>query len=161
LSHIARNDDIAANCHGVISVGAVDENNVIEDYSALDARIVMFAPGGSRQIKNNNASQRLRVATFESDAQGNEFPLASSRGVGTSYAAPLVAGYLSLILSYHPEFMPEDFFDNLDKFSRAVKPTAKCEGCNLRGLALTPLSQPYFSSEREHISMANRVTLRN
>jgi serine protease len=148
-----------ANCQGVISVGAVDENNVVEDYSAIDSRIVVFAPGGSREPRGH-AAQRLRVATFESDTQGNEFPLAASRGVGTSYAAPLVAGYVSLILSYHPEFTPNDFLENIDKFSRPIMPNAKCDGCKLRGLALTKQGQYYFEPELPRLNLSQRVAIR-
>ena len=38
-----------ANCRGVISVGAVDAENNIENYSSLDPRTTIYAPGGGKR----------------------------------------------------------------------------------------------------------------
>jgi serine protease len=151
-----------ANCQGVISVGSIDADNNIEEYSALDARTVIYAPAGGRAAEGLALAHRLRVATFESDARGNETPLITSRGVGTSYSAPLVAGYISLILSYHPEFTPDDFLTNVSKFSRVLKLNAKCTECVPRGLAVTSDTLSYFApSDHGRVLASGRTALKN
>lgn len=129
-----------ANCDGVISVGALDAENNIEGYSALDARTVIYAPGGGKSLSGSEPwrMNKLRVASFDVDFKGNEQHLGAERAVGTSYAAPLVSGFLSLLLSQRADMTPADFFSELPKFTRAVNPTEKCLECIPRGLALTP-----------------------
>ncbi|MEN9711811.1 MAG: hypothetical protein RLY90_72 [Pseudomonadota bacterium] len=127
-----------ANCAGVISVGALDAENNIEEYSALDPRTVIYAPGGGHRILGLDAWRvnKLKVASYQTDLKGNDLPIAAYRGVGTSYAAPLVSGFLALWLSYKPDLTPTDFFANVNKFTRAVNPDPKCKECAPRGLAL-------------------------
>ena len=124
-----------ANCQGVISVGAVDADNRIADYSALDPRTTIYAPGGSETRAGQAPAQKLRVATFEQDIWGQERANASDRGVGTSFAAPLVAGFLSLWLSHQPDTTPADFFAQLPRFVRDVQPIANCPACQPKSLA--------------------------
>lgn len=129
-----------ANCSGVISVGSVDAENNIETYSALDPRTVIYAPGGGKSLDNNAPwrTNKLKVATVEVDFLGQEVHAGVARGVGTSYAAPLVSGFVSLLLSQRPEMTPNDFLSQLSKFSRPVNPTDKCADCNPKGLTMMP-----------------------
>lgn len=132
-----------ANCRGVISVGAVDAENNIENYSALDARTVIYAPGGGKRIPGADVAWRgnkLKVATFDVDFKGDESPAGLFRGVGTSYAAPLVSGFVSLLLSHNADLSPADFMKQLPKFSRPVNPSVNCPECNPRGLAMAVMS---------------------
>lgn len=131
-----------ANCYGVISVGALDAENNIETYSALDPRTVIYAPGGGKSLGNEAPwrANKLKVATFEIDFLGQEVHAGVARGVGTSYAAPLVSGFVSLLLSQRPEMTPHEFISQLSKFSRPVNPTDKCVDCHPKGLAMMPLS---------------------
>ena len=101
-----------ANCKGVISVGALDAENKIEVYSALDPRTVMYAPGGGKRLSTSAywSHNKLMVATYELDFLGQERPAALERGVGTSFAAPIVSGFISLWLSHQPNKQPADFF---------------------------------------------------
>jgi len=125
-----------ANCKGVISVGAVDAENKIEVYSALDTRTTLYAPGGGKRL-NGNAEwvvNKLKVATYELDLLGNERAAALHRGVGTSYAAPVVSGFISLWLSHHPEKQSADFAKEMPKFLRLVEPIEKCPECSPRGV---------------------------
>lgn len=133
-----------ANCNGVISVGAVDAENNIESYSALDSRTVIYAPGGGKDLNSSSPwrSNKLRVASFDVNFRGDEVHLGADRGVGTSYAAPLVSGFLSLLLSHRVEMSPAEFMSELPKFSRAVNPTDKCLDCSPKGLAMSPLLAP-------------------
>jgi serine protease len=126
-----------ANCNGVISVGAVDANNQIANYSALDPRTTIYAPGGTLVSPGEQAQpgQQLRVATYEAGILGGERAQALDRGVGTSYAAPLVAGFISLWLSHQPHKTPADFFAELPSFTRDVVPAPNCLNCQPKSLA--------------------------
>jgi serine protease len=124
-----------ANCEGVISVGALDGGNSIANYSALDSRTTIYAPGGTEGRNGNLPAQKLRVATFDMDIWGNEIAKSSEKGVGTSFAAALVSGFLSLWLSHQPETIPEDFFAKLPEFVRDVNHIKECPQCLPKGLA--------------------------
>lgn len=128
-----------ANCRGVISVGAVDAENNIENYSGLDARTTIYAPGGGKRMSVDAPWRvnKLKVATFDVNFKGDESPASLFSGVGTSYASPLVAGFVSLLLSHKPEMTPADFIKQLPKYSRPVNPSSNCPECAPRGLAMT------------------------
>lgn len=120
-----------ANCKGVISVGAVSADNRIEKYSALDSRTVIYAPGGGQKINSDStwASNKLRVATFEPSVVGGESPVVKEAAVGTSFAAPVVSGYIALWLSYHPNQTPKDWMEMLPSIQRPVPSVDKCPQC--------------------------------
>jgi serine protease len=126
-----------SNCKGVISVGALDAQNRIAAYSALDPRTVVYAPGGGPALSGNDqwSVNKLKVASYEPNFIGQDRPSQTYRGVGTSYAAPIVAGFISLWLSHKPEKTPFDFFKEMNQFSRQVEPIAACAACAPRGLA--------------------------
>ena len=132
-----------ANCDGVISVGAVDSENNIANYSALDARTLVYAPGGGQRLSGDAPwdVNKLKVGTYDLDIKGDETPAASWRGVGTSYAAPLVSGFVSLLLSWHPQLTPTDFVQQLPLFSRPVKPSEQCPDCAPRSLTMRSEAQ--------------------
>ena len=134
-----------ANCNGVMSVGALDAENNIEIYSALDARTVLYAPGGGKRLSSsaNWSINKLMVATYDLDFLGKERPAALERGVGTSFASPVVAGFISLWLSHHPNKNPSDLVKELPKFLRQVAPLEKCQECTPKGLtANAGMTQP-------------------
>lgn len=120
-----------ANCKGVISVGAVDAENKIEVYSALDSRTTLYAPGGGKRLSSSAdwSINKLKVATYDLDFTGKERAAALYRGVGTSYAAPVVSGFISLWLSYNPDKLAADFAKEMPKFLRSVEPNEKCPDC--------------------------------
>lgn len=125
-----------ANCKGVISVGAVDAENKIEVYSALDTRTTLYAPGGGKRLSNSAewAVNKLKVATYDLDFAGNERAAALYRGVGTSFAAPVVSGFISLWLSHYPDKQVADFDKEMPKFLRTVEPIEKCPECSPKGV---------------------------
>lgn len=125
-----------ANCKGVISVGAVDAENKIEVYSALDTRTTLYAPGGGKRLSSSAdwSINKLKVATYELDFTGQERAAALYRGVGTSFAAPVVSGFISLWLSHAPDKQPSDFAKEMPKFLRSVEPIEKCPDCTPKGV---------------------------
>lgn len=125
-----------ANCNGVFSVGALDAENHIEVYSALDPRTSLYAPGGGKRLQADAywAVNKLMVATYDLDFLGNERSAALERGVGTSFAAPVVSGFISLWLSHNPNKQPSDLAKELPKFLRQVAPLEKCAECAPKGL---------------------------
>lgn len=128
-----------ANCTGVISVGALNAENRIEVYSALDPRTSLYAPGGGASLPVNAAwaVNKLKVATYELDFLGRERAISRFSGVGTSYSAPVVSGFMSLWLSHHPEKNFADFLLEKPKFVRQVVPTEQCAECIPMGLVNT------------------------
>jgi hypothetical protein len=80
---------------------------------------------------------KLKVATYELDFLGNERPTTRFSGVGTSYSAPVVAGFISLWLSYHPDKSFADFLREKPKFVRQVEPIEQCAECAPVGLVNT------------------------
>lgn len=134
-----------ANCNGVFSIGSVDAENQIEVYSALDPRTTLYAPGGGKKLSADAhwAVNKLMVATYELDFLGNERAAALERGVGTSFAAPVVSGFISLWLSHNPAKQPSDLIKELPKFLRQVRPLDKCSECVPQGLAANAgITQP-------------------
>jgi len=130
-----------ANCRGVISVGAVNAENNIEPYSALDPRTTIYAPGGGKRISVDAPWRvnKLKVATFDVNFKGDELPASLWSGVGTSYASPLVAGFVSLLLSHNPELTPAEFLKQLPRYSRPVNAPVSCPDCTPRGLAMAEI----------------------
>jgi serine protease len=128
-----------ANCNGVFSIGALDAENQIEVYSALDPRTTLYAPGGGKRLSADAywAVNKLMVATYDLDFFGNERAAALERGVGTSFAAPVVSGFISLWLSHNPTKQPNDLIKDLPRFLRQVRSLEKCPECTPKGLAAT------------------------
>ena len=129
-----------ANCQGVISVGAVNALLTPESYTALDERTSLYAPGGGPKLNRHEswALNRLRVATEVTTRQKPATLKGEDRGVGSSFAAPIVSGFLALLKSIRPEFGPNDFGMRIDEFTQQVEVDLKngeCP-CSIRTLYL-------------------------
>jgi serine protease len=131
-----------ANCKGVISVGSIDFGNKISSYSAIDPRISIYASGGEIQTDSTKPTglKKLRVATFQTNTLGYETPVAFEKGVGTSYSSALVSGFISLMLSWNPELMPDDFIFSIASFIRTMEAPLSCKECSPRGVTLNQIS---------------------
>jgi serine protease len=81
-----------ANCEGVIAVGAVDSDNRIADYSALDPRIDVYAYGGERLSSHRAANRDAQSQSYDLAGFGNGKFGNYGVCVGTSFATPIVAG---------------------------------------------------------------------
>jgi len=93
-------DDAPANCPGVIAVAATTTKGGRASYSNFGAGITLSAPGG-------NSSGRVGGAAgiYVLSNAGTTLPGADSANVynGTSFAAPMVSGVVSLMLAVAPE----------------------------------------------------------
>lgn len=129
-----------ANCQGVVSVGALDAANEVEFYTALDPRITTYAPGGGRPLDARAPWQhnKLRVATYSVNLWGEERSAFEDRGVGTSYAAAVVSGFIALWLSHHPKATPDQWLEALAQLQRPVSGVSACPECVPRGLVASP-----------------------
>lgn len=127
-----------ANCRGVISVGAVNALDEVASYSAIDERTVVYAFGGSQKqgVFGRPRYEGLTVASLELNRNGHEQPSAHERGVGTSFASPVVAGYLANLLTINPSLTPQEFVDRLPEFTKRVEAPKSCENCQPRRLAM-------------------------
>ncbi|NDP43070.1 MAG: S8 family serine peptidase [Aromatoleum sp.] len=92
-------DDAPANCPGVIAVAATTTKGGRASYSNFGAGITLSAPGG-------NSSGRVGGAAgiYVLSNAGTTLPGADSVNVynGTSFAAPMVSGIVSLMLAAAP-----------------------------------------------------------
>ena len=84
-----------ANCSGVITVGALGRSGERSSFSNFGRRVDISAPGGDFEEDGQILSTH---------AEGVTIPGASTYdfAVGTSFAAPLVSGTLSLMLARNP-----------------------------------------------------------
>jgi len=128
-----------ANCQGVISVGAVNALNEVASYSAVDERTVVYAFGGSQTqgVFGRPKYQGLTVASLEVNHSGQEQAIAHERGVGTSFASPVVAGYIANLLASNPSLTPQEFIQRLPEFSHRVAAPESCRTCQPMRLALS------------------------
>jgi serine protease len=88
-----------ASCSGVITVGATARNGDRASYSNFGARVDLSAPGGDL------TADGLIVSTGNDGATVPGNP-GYERAAGTSFASPLVAGTLSLMLGRNPLLTP-------------------------------------------------------
>lgn len=127
-----------ANCAGVISVGATNHNNEVAHYSALDERTMIYAQGGGTQRDAQGTRQLsgLRVASFDLSNLGHEQPSVHDKGVGTSFATPVVAGFIAQWLAKNPSLTPQDFEQQMHRFTEPVPAVQACQDCKPRRLAV-------------------------
>jgi serine protease len=106
-----------ANCPGVIAVAAVDRNGGKASYSNYGSVVDLAAPGGDADGI---------LSTLNSGTAG---PAADSYAyyIGTSVAAPHVAGVAALMLAANPNLTPDEVEARLKSTARAFP--AACDGC--------------------------------
>jgi serine protease len=108
-----------ANCSGVVGVGALGPDEFRSFYSQVQPYVDVAAPGGNSRLAgqypfamitstNMTGSQNARGATYNGS-------------MGTSMAAPHVAGVAALMKSVWPNMKPLDF-DNLLSGGQLTRP---------------------------------------
>ncbi len=103
-----------ANHPDVIAVGSVNANNSRSSYSHYGSNLDFVAPAGQGRSAGDAAwQQTLSCALSRNCNRGNINSYANAYMVGTSFAAPQVAGAVGLILSLSPSLTPAQVKDVL------------------------------------------------
>lgn len=129
-----------ANCDGVLAVGATTADHRIEDYTALDPRIGVYAFGGEKPSATD-AAPLPQAGNYALASVRERTPPVANSAVGTSFAAPLVSARLARWAAQHPGMGMEHFRSQLDQFSFSVQAPLNCPSCQPRVLA--PLATVY------------------
>jgi len=114
-----------ANCSGVVAVGGLRHIGSKVGFSNLGSEVTLSAPGGN--CVNASGSCLYPIATTANS--GSTVPADSiySDGnritVGTSFAAPMVAGTAALMLAVHPNATPAQLRALLASSARAFPTT--------------------------------------
>lgn len=89
-------------CDSVIGVGAVNPDNSNTFYTAVDSRILIYAPGGGSQLSNSSATlkNKIKIAAFDPSTKQ---PIVKDGGLGTSYSSALVAGVMAELVLQNPQ----------------------------------------------------------
>ena len=123
-----------ANCEGVVAVGAVDSDNRIADYSALDPRIDVYAYGGERLSNHRAPSRDGQTHSYDLAGFGDGKFGAYGVCVGTSFATPVVTARLARWAADNPGKPLADFKAALNGWTVALPATADCTECAPRAL---------------------------
>jgi serine protease len=93
---------------GVISVSAVDSQQLITRYSNFGSSVDIAAPGGDNSVDRNGDGYPDGVLSTGGTGAGASTSFAYTFLSGTSMAAPHVAGVLALMKSVNPALSVED-----------------------------------------------------
>jgi serine protease len=107
------------NCSGVITVGALSRTGERAGYSNWGRRIDLSAPGGDVDDDGQILSTHYTGDTVPGEPT-------YERGIGTSFAAPLVSGTLSLMLARNPHLTPGQALSILQGTSRDFAAGSPC-----------------------------------
>jgi subtilisin family serine protease len=103
------------NSRFVISVGAVNRRGHPASYSSPGAGVFVSAPGGDSDARSNWITALAGIGGTES---------CHDAGYGTSFATPVVAGVLALVLEVNPTLSWRDAQGLLAVTSRKIQPLA-------------------------------------
>jgi len=118
-----------ANCSGVITVGASSREGDRASYSNFGTRLDVSAPGG------DGAQTDWITSTWNDGVAGPGNPI-YARGIGTSFAAPYVAGTASLMLARNPNLTPGQVYGILTGTVRVFPSGTVCAQAGVCGAGL-------------------------
>ena len=107
------------NCSGVINVGALSRSGDRAGYSNWGRRVDVSAPGGD--VDDDGQFLSTHYTGSSTPGEPNY-----ERGIGTSFAAPLVSGTLSLMLARNPNLTPGQALSILQGTSRDFPAGSPC-----------------------------------
>jgi len=117
--------ELPANCDGVIAVAGLRHAGTKVGFSDLGPAITLAAPAGN--CVNLGAGEPCLYPILSSSNSGTQRPNAGGSiwtdaynySVGTSFAAPIVAGSAALMLSARPQLLPQEVRTMLQSSARA------------------------------------------
>ena len=119
---------VPANCPGTIAVSAVNHSGTKTSYSDIGPEATISAPGGNCHNDPEKAclfpilsttNLGTTVPTDYSDPNGIYYTDSGfNAGTGTSFATPLVAGTVALMLSVNPNLSPTEIRTLIQKTAR-------------------------------------------
>jgi serine protease len=108
-----------ANCGGVIAVGASTRQGDRASYSNFGSRVNLSAPGGDGVIAD-------RIISISNDGKMAPGAPTYASEIGTSFAAPYVAGTASLMLARNANLTPGQVLTILTGTARNFPPGSQC-----------------------------------
>ena len=114
-----------ASCSGVIAVAATNREGGLSSFSNSGAGITLSAPGGDPDDNVRGFNLYQAAITILSDA-GTTGPVGDSWtvGYGTSFAAPMVSGVISLMLAVAPNLTTAQIRSVLTSTAKPFPPSA-------------------------------------
>jgi serine protease len=137
-----------ANCPGFIAVAGLRHAGSKVGFSDLGGEITISAPGGNCINIGPGEPCLYPIATTTNSgtrgpvAGGSTWSDSFNRSVGTSFAAPLVAGTVALMLSARPELTPAEVRSALRRGARPFPTTGADNGTD--PTPVTPCVTPSF-----------------
>ena len=143
--------ELPANCPGVIAVAGLRHVGSKVGFSDLGAPIAISAPAGN--CVNIGVDEPCLYPILSSSNSGMQRPNAGGSiwtdgidfSVGTSFAAPIVAGTAALMLSARPQLLPEELRNLMQASARAFPTTGA--GLDENGLPV-PMCRPPDGSDQ-------------
>jgi serine protease len=139
ISIAAGNDSIdvvnfaPANCSGVIAVGASTRQGDRTSYSNYGRHVDISAPGG-------DGNQSDWILSISNDGQSGPRNPSYAIGIGTSFAAPYVAGVASLMLARNANLTPGQVLGILSGTARSFLAGTSCANGAVCGAGLLDAS---------------------
>jgi serine protease len=136
-----------ASCNNVIGVGALNRDGFKSTYSNFGSQLVVSTVGGdpTGQGAWGSALGDSGLLTITNDGTTTAGASNYTGVFGTSYAAPVVAGTISLMLGLNPNLTPDQIVQGLQLSARRHVSSAYIQACSDSnpGRCLCATTSPY------------------